>query len=211
MSFFPETLELVACPQCHGGLKYTKEEVLFCVRCRVCFPVLEGVPQLNMEASMPLSPEGKVLAREAAAFFSIEAGPDQGAHFRLAPGGCKAIGRKLEESAVTQVFNVDFTMTLDEHTKKLIMNYLSKASGKKKGEKGTGDLGAFKRDVDLIVNDPSVSRLHAMLFFDETGVGILDLVSRNGTKVNGREVETCRLKSGDEIRLGETVIKFSLR
>lgn len=207
-SFSAETLELIACPQCQGGLKFTSEEVLFCIRCRICFPLEEGVPQLTMEASMPLSSEGKVLAKEVTAFFSVEGGPDSGTHFRLIPGGCKAIGRKLEDSVATQVFNVDFTMTLDDHTKKLIMNYLSKTSGKKAGG---GDLGAFKRDSDLILNDPSVSRLHAMLFFDETGAGILDLVSRNGTFVNGREVETCRLKSGDEIRLGETVIRFSLK
>ncbi|MDO8519102.1 MAG: FHA domain-containing protein [Deltaproteobacteria bacterium] len=207
MSVSPKTLEMVSCPQCQGELKLTKEEVLFCVHCRLCYPVEEGVPHLSVAAALELTADGKVKERKVKALFAIESGPDLGTHFMLEEGSCKAIGRQIEDTAATQVFNVDFTMTLDDHTKKLIMNYLSKGAKKKEGK----DLGAYSRDADLILNDPKVSRLHAMIFFDETGAGILDLVSRNGTFVNGREVETCRLKPGDEIRLGETVVKFSMR
>ena len=111
--------------------------------------------------------------------------------------------------------NADFTMTLDEHTRKLISNYLTQTTGKKKKEsvvKGENILGSFKRQSDLILNDPAASRLHAMVFYDEEGeAGILDLVSKNGTFVNGREVETCFLKSGDEISIGSTKIVVSFK
>lgn len=199
----PQALDFVVCPQCHGGLKFTKEKVLLCVSCRLCFPLEDGIPNLTMEASMPLSADGKVLVQEKVALFTIEKGLDTGKHFRLGAGSCKAIGRKIEDANQTQVFNVDFTMSLDEQTKKVIQNYISTGGG--------GDLGNFKRLPDLILNDQAISRLHAMVFYDQAvGVGILDLVSRNGTFVNEKEVETKLLTQGDEIRIGSTIISYSL-
>lgn len=213
MALSPEIMKVIACPQCRGLLNYAREGVLVCVRCRICFPVENDIPRLSAESAMPLSPDGKIIPRETTAFFSIESGVDAGTNFRLETGTCKAVGRRLTDAVQTQVFNVDFTMTLDDHTRKMIMNYLSKTTGKKKSVKKDkpSELGAFRRTSDLVLNDPSVSRLHAMIFHDETGVGILDLVSRNGTTVNGREVETCLLKSGDEIKLGETLLRFTFR
>jgi pSer/pThr/pTyr-binding forkhead associated (FHA) protein len=42
-----------------------------------------------------------------------------------------------------------------------------------------------------------------MIFYDDAGVGILDLVSKNGTFVNGEEVESRILVGGDTIEIGE--------
>lgn len=215
MDFKPEMLHLLSCPLCQGELKYTKEKVLFCIKCRHSYPIEEGIPDLSPEAAIPLSPEGEFVPRQKAAHFTIKKGKDIGTHFRLQSGTCRAIGRRLEDSVQTQVFNVDFTMTLDDHTKKLISNYLSKTTGKQKKKltkKEEGSLGSFKRLPDLILNDTAVSRLHAMIFYDESGqTGVLDLVSKNGTFVNGREVETCLLKPNDEIIIGDTKIVLSLK
>lgn len=55
-----------------------------------------------------------------------------------------------------------------------------------------------------------VSRRHATLQRDATGVTLTDLASANGTMVNGRTLEaneTVRLKDGDEIALGRLVFK----
>ncbi|MBI4412382.1 MAG: hypothetical protein HY541_07865, partial [Deltaproteobacteria bacterium] len=184
MTVSPEMLEFVVCPQCGGDLRYTREQVLFCLRCRVCYPIEKGVPDLSPEAALSLSNEGKIIPREVTAFFTIDKGSDAGFQFRLKRGSCKAIGRKVEDAAQTLVFNADFTMTLDDHTKKLISNYLSKTTGRKKkkgGEKeengaggqlglgGQPGLGGFKRLPDLILNDPAASRLHAMVFYDDEG------------------------------------------
>jgi pSer/pThr/pTyr-binding forkhead associated (FHA) protein len=38
---------------------------------------------------------------------------------------------------------------------------------------------------------------------------MLDLVSQNGTFVNGKEIESQLLKEGDVIELGETIIVFA--
>jgi pSer/pThr/pTyr-binding forkhead associated (FHA) protein len=47
-----------------------------------------------------------------------------------------------------------------------------------------------------------------MVFYDGRTVGVLDLVSKNGTFVNGQEVESRVLKPGDMIEIGETNIVY---
>ena len=48
----------------------------------------------------------------------------------------------------------------------------------------------------------------AMVFSDGENVAILDLVSKNGTFVNGQEIESHMLEKGDIIELGDTTIVF---
>lgn len=60
------------------------------------------------------------------------------------------------------------------------------------------------RDADLLVNDPNVSRRHAMLFWDSGHIFVKDLGSTNGTLVNGRPASSGPLDSGDVITLGST-------
>jgi pSer/pThr/pTyr-binding forkhead associated (FHA) protein len=65
--------------------------------------------------------------------------------------------------------------------------------------------------VDLLLDfDPEVSRLHAQLErLGEEWVVVDDGLSRNGTFVNGeRVVARRRLRDGDAIRFGETVVVF---
>lgn len=64
-------------------------------------------------------------------------------------------------------------------------------------------------DLDLAPyggQEMGVSREHARVRYDESGLSIRDLGSTNGTQVNGRPLaadETCRLQDGDEIQLGK--------
>ena len=58
------------------------------------------------------------------------------------------------------------------------------------------------RNNDIVISDPKVSSFHARIDRSEDGFSLVDLKSRNGTYVNGRRVETTRLKTGDEVRLG---------
>lgn len=200
-------LEYLVCPQCRGDLRYTKEQLLVCVPCRLCFPIENNVPELNLKAAMTLTAEGKVVPRKTSAVFTLESGEEAGLEIRLELGTCKAIGRRLDDGMQTQTFNIDFTMTLDEPTKKIIKTYFSKQKGKEE-ETDAGELG-FRRLPDLILNDAGVSRLHAMIFHHQKGAGILDLVSRNGTFVNGKEIEAAYLKAEDKIQIGTTTIRFS--
>jgi len=42
-----ELLAVLACPTCKGDLKYIKtENKLFCAKCKVNYPIKEGIPVL---------------------------------------------------------------------------------------------------------------------------------------------------------------------
>ncbi|HEY8465769.1 MAG TPA: FHA domain-containing protein [Solirubrobacterales bacterium] len=57
--------------------------------------------------------------------------------------------------------------------------------------------------ADLRLDDPTVSRRHALIVLTEEGeVRALDDRSLNGLFVNGRRVEWARLSDGDEIEIG---------
>jgi hypothetical protein len=62
---------------------------------------------------------------------------------------------------------------------------------------------------DLVVDDPTVSRLHAVLERFASGWTVRDVGSRNGTYVNGQRVFAERaLRPGDELRLGNALVVF---
>ena len=69
-------------------------------------------------------------------------------------------------------------------------------------------------DADIRLPDLRASRKHARLDYrgagttDDTTFFLTDLDSTNRTFVNGKEVEGVRLKDGDKIRIGDTVLKF---
>jgi pSer/pThr/pTyr-binding forkhead associated (FHA) protein len=66
-------------------------------------------------------------------------------------------------------------------------------------------------DVDIVLSDDAVSGRHALVMQDATGTSVEDLGSRNGTFVNEERVEGRRhLSDGDRLRVGNTVLKFSL-
>jgi two-component system response regulator GlrR len=59
--------------------------------------------------------------------------------------------------------------------------------------------------VDLVVADPTVSRLHAELEIRDDGVWVRDLGSRNGTYVDGVRVASACVPEEGLVRLGSTV------
>ncbi len=64
-------------------------------------------------------------------------------------------------------------------------------------------------DVDLQLLDPSVSRRHAKIEVDGTGIArLVDLASKSGTFVDGARVERCRLEHGATIEIGRFHLRF---
>ena len=62
--------------------------------------------------------------------------------------------------------------------------------------------------VDLVIEDPEVSRRHVSVRPVEDALEIEDLGSLNGTWVNGTRIRAVtRLQAGDEIRLGDTLLQ----
>lgn len=63
-------------------------------------------------------------------------------------------------------------------------------------------------NADVCLDDPAVSRRHAILVNDPAGARILDDRSANGTYVNGRRVTEAALAHGDEIVLGRLTLVY---
>lgn len=54
-------------------------------------------------------------------------------------------------------------------------------------------------DCDLVLDEPEISRHHALIEVTPTGIVLKDLGSANGTFVNGSWVRNAELKLGDQI------------
>lgn len=59
------------------------------------------------------------------------------------------------------------------------------------------------------VNDSEVSRRHAQVRKDDAGYLLIDLGSSNGSFVNGEKIAEHRLKSGDRVQIGRTLLLFT--
>ena len=61
---------------------------------------------------------------------------------------------------------------------------------------------------DLVLPDPNVSRAHAELVAGDAGVDVVDLGSRNGTRLDGVPVERARVEPGSVIGVGQYQLHF---
>ncbi len=64
------------------------------------------------------------------------------------------------------------------------------------------------KDCAVVINDPSVSRIHAKLTLEDGRVTVEDLRSSNGTWVNDRRVDTAEVRHGDRVRFGTVGFQF---
>jgi len=215
MSFNRKLLSILACPRCKGGLKLEESEAgLLCLSCGLSYPIRDGIPSLLAEEAGSIPEKGGLssgVPQQAGVRmkFIVVEGKNKGEVLHLEQGTCRAIGRSLDDKERTQVSQVGTAVTLDDVSKKLVMNYISKQYEKAAHQpRGGNPLGNFQRKRDIFLKDKAVSRLHAMIFYGDAGVGILDLVSKNGTYVGGAEVESKLLKKGDIVALGSTKMRL---
>lgn len=61
-------------------------------------------------------------------------------------------------------------------------------------------------DVDVLITDKLASRTHCGISYWDDAYFIRDFNSRNGTFVNDRSIEVCRINPGDRIRVGDMVL-----
>jgi pSer/pThr/pTyr-binding forkhead associated (FHA) protein len=59
------------------------------------------------------------------------------------------------------------------------------------------------RGADFVVPEPTISRAHAAVGYDEDGLYVQDLGSTNGTMLNGETRQREPLSHGDEIQIGK--------
>ena len=63
-------------------------------------------------------------------------------------------------------------------------------------------------ELDMVLVEDMVSRKHAKITLQGGKITIEDLGSTNGTFVNGEKVKTARLKEGDRILVGTSILKL---
>jgi two-component system, cell cycle response regulator len=107
------------------------------------------------------------------------------------------------------------TVPVDLRPQRTVMT-LHVIKGPRAGEVLTVDRGdavlGRGDDADLRIEDPSLSRMHVRFERDGDTLTITDLDSRNGTLVDGVRISgTHRLRSGDQIALGNLLIRFAVQ
>jgi len=80
------------------------------------------------------------------------------------------------------------------------------------GPQGQGmtSIGRDKSNT-LVIEDSRVSRSHARVEYTDTQCEYIDLGSSCGSKLNGKPVLRARLRPGDVVELGQSVLIFQLR
>jgi pSer/pThr/pTyr-binding forkhead associated (FHA) protein len=63
-------------------------------------------------------------------------------------------------------------------------------------------------DNDIILADIAVSRKHTMVCFEAERYVMRDLGSGNGTLLNGKRVESHPLRDGDQLEMGNTLLRY---
>jgi Ca-activated chloride channel family protein len=63
---------------------------------------------------------------------------------------------------------------------------------------------------DIVIESQMLSRSHTRFLFVDDHYVLQDLGSTNGSRVNGREVQSARLGHGDVIRIGDAEFRFEL-
>jgi pSer/pThr/pTyr-binding forkhead associated (FHA) protein len=63
-------------------------------------------------------------------------------------------------------------------------------------------------ECDVRIDLPQVSRRHCCIALAYDRLLIRDLGSRNGVRVNGRLIEECSLRQGDEVAIGQIIFRL---
>ncbi|MGB9735693.1 MAG: FHA domain-containing protein [bacterium] len=125
------------------------------------------------------------------------------------PSGTILLKDEVSEEGTTRIQrpdDVDFKLPYKQRI------YLDIIDGAQKGttyEFVSGKVVIGRTDGDLIIDDPNVSKKHAVIeTWSRDTYFIRDLASTNGTYINGQRITTTKIKNGDIITVGNTRLKL---
>lgn len=215
-----EYLETFACPACESHkLLLTKEKIIVCHQCLNGYKLVGEIPDFRLEHAISFKKKIGDMKQGVQASLTVLIGPNRNQTLEIPHGHCVVICRRigndvnLEQTFVGKPQRQSFS-SLEGTNQQLIEKYLSK---NKKSVTALSDfqlntqklLGDFVRDPDFLIDDASISRSHAIVYQNESGVFLLDLVSKNGSYINGYEVETGKLKHNDVVSLGNVSLRVN--
>lgn len=129
-------------------------------------------------------------------------GPDKGMRFTVEDGTYRVVARAPDEgTSTTSQLTRDGDRALDKEQEAYVDGLFA--------ARGTGGdrTRIKKRGPDIVLSDGSVSRTHCLLFVDKGKASVADLMSTNGTKVNGATIRDVVLAPGDVVHVGKTKLR----
>lgn len=144
------------------------------------------------------------------AILTATSGPNAGDSVTIELGTCRLIGRHLSENE-TSFIGRDGNRFLDDSANEILQQHLKHRAPPRSDSAPRFANDAFERGSDIVFGDDSISRAHAMVFYDSSGFGIIDLASTNGTFVNGERVASAILEDGDAVAIGASELAVKLR
>ena len=136
-------------------------------------------------------------------FLEVEKGENSGECFQLEVNRYRAIGR-ADNGAHTSQFTADGDVALDEEELARVARHMGRRTANGGAQVGPAVPSAFRRGPDILLDDAKVSRTHCLLFVDDQGAAVVDLMSTNGVLVNGERVDEADLKEGDIVHVGKS-------
>ncbi len=77
---------------------------------------------------------------------------------------------------------------------------------------GVSVLAGRSSDMDIYLEDTFVSSKHALFEVNASGLQLEDLLSTNGTQVNGSDIsQPTMLSPGDRVEVGDTIFRVEVR
>jgi pSer/pThr/pTyr-binding forkhead associated (FHA) protein len=132
----------------------------------------------------------------------VDKGRNRGTRYELLPRGYRAVGRG-GAAEVTVQLSKEGDRQLEPDDLRVVEDHLARRGPASEME-GNLRIGAFRRGRDILLDDDKISRKHAMFFLDDDGPSVVDLLSTNGTHVNGKKVSDADLVEGDIVNIGKT-------
>ncbi|MFH1477744.1 MAG: FHA domain-containing protein [Verrucomicrobiota bacterium] len=89
----------------------------------------------------------------------------------------------------------------------MILRYVLPDGARKEFELGRKSITIGRgTDADVMIADKLASRIHCGISYKDGNYYLRDFDSRNGTLVNDRLIEDCRLNPGDRIQVGDMIL-----
>lgn len=132
----------------------------------------------------------------------VDKGSHRGERYELELKAYRAVCRE-GVPVVTTAFANSGDQRLDQDDIRVVEEHLKKR-GQAPEDGSPLRMGTFKRGRDILLDDEKISRTHAMFFLDGDGPSVVDLLSTNGTYVNGQQVMDSDLHNGDIVHVGKT-------
>lgn len=143
------------------------------------------------------------MSRSAKLILEVDKGASRGTRYELGPRAYRAVGRG-GNAEVTVQLSKEGDRQLEPDDIRVVEEHLGRRVTAPAEPDGNLRIGAFRRGRDILVDDDKISRKHAMFFLDDDGPSVVDLLSTNGTHVNGKRVSDADLSEGDVVNIGKT-------